>query len=119
MPPMESHDMIDNIEREIMQEMGIAMSIHHDPVVVGDERTDRAREMMEKVLADISPRLRFHDFRAVWGPDHTNLVFDVVVPFDEKMSFSKLKEAIDEGIRNKKNDDTQYYTVITFDRDSV
>lgn len=119
MPPMESHDMIDNIEREIMQEMGIAMSIHHDPVLVGDERTDRAREMMEKVLADISPRLRFHDFRAVWGPDHTNLVFDVVVPFDEKMSFSKIKEAIDEGIRNKKNDDTQYYTVITFDRDSV
>lgn len=118
-PPMESHDIIDNIERDIRDETGVLMSIHHDPVVVGDERTDRAKEMVEKVLTDISPRLSFHDFRAVWGPDHTNLVFDVVVPFDDRTSFSDIKRRIDEGIKNTKNDDTLYYTVITFDRDSV
>ncbi|MBO4359634.1 MAG: cation transporter [Eubacteriaceae bacterium] len=119
LPPMESHDIIDNIERDLKDEMGIAMSIHHDPVLVGDERTDRAKEMVEEVLKGVSERLRFHDFRAVWGPDHTNLVFDVVVPFDEKMSFTEIKKAIDDGILKTKNDDTRYYTVITFDRDSV
>ena len=74
--------MIDNIEKEIKEEMGIETVVHMDPIRTDDELTNALREMLRKVLKQIDPVLSFHDFRVVPGTTHTNLIFDVVVPFD-------------------------------------
>ena len=109
----ESHDMVDNIEKEMKEEMGIETVVHMDPIRTDDELTNELREMVGKVLREINRRLSFHDFRVVPGPTHTNLIFDVVVPFDVKMNDEELMHEITEHIHEYRID---CYAVITFDR---
>lgn len=78
---MKSHDIIDNIERDFLKEQGIHMVIHLDPVVTDDEKTNELRQQVEKIVAEVAPELSMHDFRVVWGVSHTNLIFDVVIPY--------------------------------------
>lgn len=75
-----SHDIIDNIERDVMAEFGIILSIHYDPVEVNNARVNELKIIAESAVKRISEELSIHDFRVVDGPSHTNLIFDVVVP---------------------------------------
>lgn len=75
-----SHDIIDNIERDVMAEFGILLSIHYDPIEVNNTRVNELRVIAETAVKRISEELTIHDFRVVDGPSHTNLIFDVVVP---------------------------------------
>ena len=75
-----SHDIIDNIERDVMAEFGILLSIHYDPIEVNNTRVNELRVIAETAVKRISEDLTIHDFRVVDGPSHTNLIFDVVVP---------------------------------------
>ena len=109
----ESHDMIDNIEKEIKEEMGIETVVRMDPIRTDDELTNALREMLRKVLKQIDPVLSFHDFRVVPGTTHTNLIFDVVVPFDSAYDDETLMKLITDGIHTYRKD---CYAVITFDR---
>lgn len=109
----ESHDMIDNIEKEIKEEMGIETVVHMDPIKVDDELTNELRAMVKAVLEQMDPRLSFHDFRVVPGTTHTNLIFDVVVPFGLSVSDEELMKQITERIHDRRRD---CFAVITFDR---
>ena len=110
-----AHDVIDGIERDIFKKLGIMMTIHMDPVDVDNEQTNASRKAVEEYAAQLDPRLRIHDFRLVPGDTHTNLVFDIVVPYDCKYSESELKEKLSQLMNA--SEDTRYYLVITIDRD--
>ncbi len=110
------HDTIDTIEKDIKERLGMEISIHMDPVLVGDEMTDKYKEITAKILKEISPELTFHDFRIVTGPTHTNLIFDVVIPHETKMTEFRIKEDFDKRIRAHQEN---VFTVITFDRSYV
>ena len=107
------HDIVDNIEREIYNEMGIIIAIHIDPIEINDEKTNEARQMVLNVLSSIHPQLGMHDFRIVVGQTHENLVFDVTVPDRVKMSDEQLKEEIDARIKLINN---KFNTIIIFDK---
>ncbi len=79
---LHSHDTIDCIERDLLEKFNIITCIHMDPVDTDDPETLRLKELALGELARIDERLTLHDFRVVNGPSHTNLIFDVVVPFD-------------------------------------
>jgi cation diffusion facilitator family transporter len=110
---MLSHDIIDNIERDFLEE-GIHMVIHLDPVVTGDEKTNELKEKVEQLLEQISPLIGIHDFRVVWSITHTNLIFDVVVPFQFEWRDKELMLMISDRIAEL--DDT-FHAVITVDHD--
>lgn len=110
------HDTIDTIEKDIKDTLGIEISIHMDPVLVGDEITDRYKEITAEILKEIDSGLTFHDFRIVTGPTHTNLIFDIVIPYDSKLSEHEIKNGFD--LLMKKHGDN-VFTVITFDRSYV
>ena len=110
----ESHAIVDRIEREAARKMGLLLVIHMDPVETDNERLNTYRKMLENVLADVDVRLSFHDFRMVSGPTHTNLIFDIVVPFECKLSFDDIRKQINDHLNQQKK---KWYTVITFDRD--
>lgn len=76
------HDTIDNIEVRLRTELKCDAVIHMDPVVTKDERILHLKKQMEELLREIDAAITMHDFRVVTGPTHTNLIFDVVVPFD-------------------------------------
>ena len=81
---IEIHDLIDNVEVHILEEMGIIMCIHLDPLVLGDETVNRYKEMTSDILKSYNPEYTFHDFRVVQGPTHTNLLFDIVIPAEKR-----------------------------------
>ncbi|MBQ7318745.1 MAG: cation transporter [Clostridia bacterium] len=107
------HDMIDRIEKQLGDELGIIATVHMDPIVVGDAEVDRLREQVNERLQQLDSRLSLHDFRFVRGATHSNLIFDVVVPFEIKLSDEELRKHIDSAVRSI---DATYCTVITIDR---
>lgn len=77
----EIHDVIDNVEKDIMKKLKVVMCIHMDPIVIDDEEVNRYKELTAKIIKQYDADLSFHDFKVVKGPTHTNLIFDLVVPF--------------------------------------
>ena len=92
-----SHDVIDNIEKKL-REFGIEATVHLDPIVTDDERVVETRKRIAALVHAIDHSLRIHDFRFVEGQTHTNLIFDVLAPFELKLSDEELKEKISEVI---------------------
>lgn len=110
---IELHDMIDNAEREISETLKAQAVIHMDPVVTGDERVNELREMAVEMASLMGEGVSIHDFRAVFGPSHTNLIFDMLLPFESEFSPEEAKEHLTSLIREK---NPNYYAVITVDR---
>lgn len=109
---MEAHDVIDLIERDIMSEMGLMISIHMDPIIVDDERINSLRQMTTDIVKEIDSELSIHDFRVVEGPTHTNLIFDILLPHDHKHSHEDICKTIDTKLSKI---DERFFTVITID----
>ncbi len=99
---VEIHDIVDNIEVQILDELGILMCIHIDPLVLGDEKINGYKELTREIIVGVNERYGFHDFRMVQGPTHTNLLFDLVVPAEERtLSDSEILAAVKEKFREK------------------
>lgn len=110
--PLVCHDIIDDIERDFLQKHRIHLVIHYDPVVADDAELNRMRELTERIVGEMDPRFTLHDFRMVRGPGHTNLVFDLVIPFELSGRKKELSREINRRIQAI--NDT-YRAVITFD----
>ncbi|MGN0247796.1 MAG: cation diffusion facilitator family transporter [Lachnospiraceae bacterium] len=94
---MEIHDLIDRIENEIQEQCSCQAVIHMDPILVNDPYTDELKEKVRKMIDELDPNIHFHDFRVVKGPTHTNIIFDIVLPFDYRYK----DEYVLDFIRNK------------------
>lgn len=114
--PLICHDVIDDIERDALRELRVHLVIHYDPIVTDDAELNHMRALVEGFLHEISPSLRTHDFRMVRGPGHTNLIFDMELPFAMAAREKELKQRVDERV---KQENPRYYTVITFDEVST
>lgn len=108
----ELHDLIDRIERELKEKLHCETVIHMDPIDVGNEKTVEMKEEMVKIVKAIDERLTIHDFRMVTGTTHHNMIFDVVIPADFKLSQEELKDIIQKKVWEKWPD---YYVVIDVD----
>lgn len=112
---LESHDIIDNVEREIFQEMGVELVIHMDPVVTDDENVRKTLDIVSEIIENTGLLLTMHDFRMVTGKTHTNLIFDVVIPFECKKNEKEILKYIQSEVFRIFG--RKYYCVINFDRD--
>ena len=107
----ETHDHIDNIEREVKENMNIDLVLHMDPVKVNDPETELYRAKVVEAIHQIDPKWGFHDFRIVSGPTHVNLVFDLVIPFEEKYTQEEIEAMLLKHIQS----DKKIYLVLTID----
>lgn len=118
---MIGHDIIDNIENEVKKEMGIELTIHYDPLVVNDERVDELRQLVLKIIKELDINkpeqiINLHDFRVVDGPMHTNLIFDIVIPY----SIAKKSDEIASEISRKISEvNESYFAVIKVDHEYI
>jgi len=111
---MVSHDLIDNIEKDFKEIYNIILSIHMDPIEIDNEDVNFNKEKIRLILKNIDDKIDFHDFRLVHGNTHTNLIFDVVLPFDSKLTVDEIKKELND----KYNDEEKkYYFVINLDRE--
>ena len=109
-----THDVIDNIERQLVTELGISCTIHMDPIVTNDEEVTALREGVSALITEIDGAWKIHDFRFVKGDTHRNLIFDVVVPFECKLSDGEIARLVNERIKRIGED---CFAVITVDKE--
>ena len=108
------HEVVDQIEHEIYQQLRILMTIHMDPIELDNVQIQKYREMTEVILHNLDQRLSLHDFRLVSGENANRLIFDLVVPFDCEYSHAQLEQIIADEMRQA---DETCAPVITFDQD--
>ena len=109
----ESHDMIDLIEKRLNSELGILSNIHMDPIVVDDAENDAMKSFVIEKVKAVDERLNIHDFRFVKGKTHTNLLFDISIPFEIKGCDRDIVDAIQQKIIEEKPD---HFIVVNVDR---
>lgn len=109
------HDVIDQIERQLREQLSVECTIHMDPILIGDPMVDRLREQVVKEVHNLDESITIHDFRVVHGTTHTNLIFDMAVPFEVKDSDADLTQKITDSIHEHLG--TTYHAVVTIDRD--
>lgn len=112
---MELHDIIDNIEMKLTKELGCTATIHMDPVVTNDAHVSALKEQTIQIVEDIDPVLSLHDFRVVEGETHTNLIFDIMVPFHFRLSDDEVSDLIKARIQAQMGSD--HFAVIQVDKD--
>ncbi|MDD6327059.1 MAG: cation diffusion facilitator family transporter [Eubacteriales bacterium] len=106
------HDAIDEMERRIYDELKIRMTIHMDPIETDNEILNSYREKICDLIKKEEPKLSVHDFRMVSGPTHTNLIFDVLIPYDVKVDEAAVLKMVEEELEKETH---TMYAVITFD----
>lgn len=102
---LEAHEIIDRLERKLQSTFQIFVTLHIDPVVVGDKAFDEHRELAEKILYDIDSRLSLHDFRVVPYKSGRKLIFDVAVPWNFLMSDRELRKEFQRRLIELHSDD--------------
>lgn len=98
---LESHDTIDRIEKYFLEQEGLHVVIHYDPIVTDDSETGEAREFFAAEAKKLDPRLSIHDLRMVPGTTHTNVIFDLVLPRELDSRAPELKHALQEAAQRK------------------
>jgi len=107
------HDRMDNIEADFRRDLGIALTIHMDPIELGNEKMDKYKAQVGDLLKALDSAIKFHDFRMVCGETHTNLIFDCVVPPEKSYTQEEITEYL---MKNLKTEEKVFF-VIDVDRD--
>ena len=109
---MFAHELADNIERDVKAELGIQLTLHIDPIDNEDEETLALKERCMKVVRGFGEGFSLHDFRLVKGMEHTNILFDVEVPFEHKVALSDVEKKLEEEFAGE---EMKYYFVLSRD----
>ena len=107
-----SHELADTIERDCLKALNVHLVCHLDPINVSDPETVRLSDMVKSIVKGVCEDASIHDLRIVKGPTFTNVIFDVVLPFDKQ----DLQEEISKQIKHRfSQEQTTYYAVIEFE----
>lgn len=111
---LESHDLIDTIEKDMNEKYNLELTIHMDPIEMDNEELNNFHTIIKKAIKDYNENLSFHDLRMVKGFTHTNIIFDVVIPFDLKINQT---DCFNYLLEKAKEINPLYELVINFDVD--
>ena len=110
---LKAHDLMDNIEKDFKEQLGIDLTIHMDPIEVNNEYVNKLYKLVTQSLSTFDSTLKIHDFRIVQGITHTNILFDCVVPYEKDYTLDEIKTYLTNTITPEKE---IYYYVIEIDR---
>lgn len=97
LPAMEAHAVLDGLEHEILNEFGVSLTAHLDPIDLADTEARELEQKVKAALKDVAEELEVHDFRLVRGFNN-KLVFDVCVPFSCRLSECELLTKIEDRL---------------------
>lgn len=110
--PLACHDIIDDIECDVLEKLNVHFVIHYDPVVANDAEQNEMRRTVGDIVHALDPAFSIHDFRIVRGSSQSKLVFDLAVPYSMIEKKKEIKERIDAALNQKGE---KYITIIRFD----
>jgi len=108
------HEEIDALEVRAMNELGVELVIHMDPISTDSQIISDAKELVCEIVATLGD-FSIHDFRMTDGENRVNLIFDIVVPCsmtekEREVLISRISAAL-------KATDEKYFAVIKVDND--
>ena len=110
------HDVIDNIEKELQKKLECHAVIHMDPISTDDENTLKLKKEINEIVKKENPEFSIHDFRVVAGDTHTNIIFDLLIPYGISEDEETIKKKIDDEVKKLNKN---YFTVIEIDKNFV
>lgn len=113
---IQSHDMIDNIERTICNDLKLHLVVHMDPLETKDPLTNELKIEISNILSGLDGVVGFHDLRFVAGYTHSNVIFDIVVSPECKLSERYIRDYVGRQLQLL---DKTYFAVINFDKSYV
>ena len=96
-----AHEIIDDDERDMYEHFQCIVTIHLDPIAVGDEQVNAMRSFAEECAKAVDPTFSIHDFRMTQGETYTTLIFDLVVPTDSAYSVPDAVKAVSQAIKER------------------
>ena len=114
---LEIHDIIDNVENELKEKLGCDATIHMDPIVTSDEHVSEMKAAVTSIIKGIDEQINMHDFRVVTGLTHTNIIFDVLIPYKFHIQDDELVARITSQVRDRLGNN--YYVIIKVDHSYV
>mgnify|MGYP000875573513 CR=1 FL=1 len=112
---LDAHELLDDIERDVRTKLHVDLVLHCDPIVTDDAERSALRDRVLSYLTEQDARLSIHDFRVVRGTGHTNVIFDLVVPFDLAGKTAELQRGLERALSA---DGQRYHAVITADAEA-
>lgn len=113
---VEIHDKIDEIETSVKEKFNVILTIHMDPVIIGNPEIDMIKEIVDERLKQIDDKLNFHDLRLV-KKNISTVIFDIVVNFDFRFTEKELETIIEDYLYQKTNN--RYVVIINYDHSFV
>ena len=113
---MISHDLVDNIEHRLRDELSINITAHMDPIALNDPNREPVARIIAQTMGKLPGILSFHDLRLVPGPTHTNVIFDVVISTDCDLTEQEITRVFNEAITNY---NSSFFAVVDVDRNYV
>lgn len=113
---LDSHDLIDKIEKEMSYKYRLVLTIHVDPIVTDDEKQNALEKQVAELIYKYNPKIRYHDFRLKSSDLGTLLDFDVVIPYEKDIDEEKFLNYLNEEI---KKIDTKYKLCVNVDHDFI
>lgn len=111
--PIQCHECIDEIECLALAELNVHLVIHYDPVLPQDVEWQELQGIVETCIQQIHTELSMHDFRVIYSSKLPKLVFDLAVPYDLQLEQQKVKESVEEALRQQGK---EYTVMIRFER---
>lgn len=108
-----SHEIIDKIERDAQEKLGVFLVAHMDPVETENTEILKVKSQVYMTLLSINKDCSIHDFRMVEGKKQINLIFDMVVPVN--YSENQREQLKKELMEKLKEIDPRYECVITME----
>ncbi len=94
-----AHEEVDRMERDMHDKFGCIVTVHLDPIVINDPEVNELRALCEQKAAEVDPTFTIHDFRMTKGDSHVNLIFDLLIPIDSRISPADAEMRVSELIR--------------------
>ena len=111
--PMACHELIDQMERGCLKELGIHLVIHYDPLITDDAELNRLQQLVSTLLKVRDPRISIHDFRLRHQADRSDLSFDIVLPPNLWGQEESIRAAVEEALDTLEG--KPYHLDVTFD----
>ncbi len=113
--PLITHDLIDDIEEDFLNDFGLHIVIHSDPIQNKNKKVNSLKQKTQRILKKLNPQLIIHDFRVAEGQNNTNIMFDCIVPYEVKLT----KKQIIKHLKDNFSQDRRYNFSIDIDRNYV
>ena len=97
-----AHEEVDKLERDMHKKFGCIVTVHLDPIVVGDETVNELRSLAERSAKAVCAQFSIHDFRMTMGESTFNMIFDLVIPTDSPLNATEAEKAVVGKIQEEK-----------------